>query len=263
MLVIPFPNINPYIVRFGELGITWYSLSYVTGILLAWQYAVFLIKKFNSKITTSQLDDFVTYTIIGIIAGGRLGHVLLYEPLKFLANPIEIFQTYKGGMSFHGGLLGVIVASIYFSKKNKIEFFSLLDIAALVAPIGLFLGRIANFINGELYGDYTTLPWGVIFPDGGDLPRHPSQLYEAISEGLLLFLALNYLAIKRFYISYAGLISGYFLVLYGLARIFCEIFRVPDFVIFGLSSGQFYSIPIGIYGVYLILARYGNKRYHS
>ncbi len=262
MLTIIFPNINPYIVRFGDLGITWYSLAYVAGILFAWKYASYIVKTTNSKITNSNLDDLVTYSILGIVIGGRLGHIILYDPVYFIENPIEILQTYKGGMSFHGGLLGVVISSLYYCKKNKIQFFSLMDILALVCPVGIMLGRVANFINGELYGDYTDLPWGVVFPYAGDIPRHPSQIYEAICEGLLLFVVINYLGLRKSYINYSGAISGCFLICYSLARIFCEIFRIPDFEILGISAGQLYSIPMLFFGSYLILTRYGNKKYH-
>lgn len=262
MLTIIFPNVNPYIIRFGELGVTWYSLSYVAGILFAWKYASYIAKITNSKITASHIEDLVTYSILGIIIGGRLGYVLLYDPMHFMNHPIEILQTYKGGMSFHGGLLGIIISTLYFCKKNQITFFSLTDILALVCPVGLMLGRCANFINGELYGDYTDLPWGIVFPNAGDIPRHPSQLYEALLEGLLTFLIINYLGLRKFYINYSGAISGCFLICYSIARIFCEIFRIPDFEVLGMSAGQLYSIPMLVYGIYLVLKRYGNKKYY-
>jgi len=264
MFVIPFPHINPYIIKFGELGITWYSLSYVFGIILGWQYCNYLIKKSNSPVTIKLMDEFITWIIIAIIAGGRLGHVMLYEPLHFLTHPIEIFQTYKGGMSFHGGFAGVGIAVFIFCKKYKVKFFDLSDLLAVGAPIGLGLGRVANFINGELYGSVTTMPWGVVFPGGGDLPRHPSQLYEALTEGLLLLVVMSYFAFKNEYYLRKGFLTGVFVAGYAISRFVCEIFRIPDFEFMGLSAGQLYSVPMFVIGVWFVVnAKYQKTSYVS
>jgi phosphatidylglycerol:prolipoprotein diacylglycerol transferase len=253
MFAILFPNIDPYIIRFGELGVTWYSLSYVTGILLGWKYASYLIDKGYSYIKFKDLDDYITWLIISIIVGGRLGYVILYDPYEYFSDPIKILLTYKGGMSFHGGLAGVIISSYIFCKKRNIKIFILTDLLAQGTPFGLFFGRIANFINGELYGHETNLPWGVIFPRGGDIPRHPSQIYEAISEGLILFFVIYYFSIKKMKNKKIGFLSGVFLLGYGLARFICEYFRIADFEFLFITSGQLYSVPMLIFGLYLTI----------
>lgn len=262
MSYIEYPNINPYIIKFGELGITWYSLSYVLGILLGWVYARYLLNLFNdpTNVTKQHLSDFISWIIIGIVIGGRMGHVIFYDPEKYLADPIEILRTYHGGMSFHGALVGTILSIYFFSVKYKLDFRILADIVATSAPLGLFLGRIANFINGELWGRPTEiyLPWAMVFPHADDLPRHPSQIYEALSEGLLLFFIMWFIAIrgglnKRLYMS------GMFLIFYGIARIFCEFFREPDWHIGYLYSsftyGQLLSLPMIILGTIFIYKR--------
>ncbi len=258
---ISFPDIDRYIFRlYGNIGVTWYSLSYVVGIIFGWRYSLYLIKKTKSKIKPSAFDDYITYLIIAIIVGGRMGYVLLYSPAKYLASPIEILKTYDGGMSFHGALVGVIISVLYFAYKHKINPLELSDILVQSAPIGFMLGRIANFINGELYGHVTFLPWGVVFPHGGEFPRHPSQIYEAFSEGLILFCILFYYSFVRKLYKKRGALSGIFLVGYSIARSICEIFRIPDFTYLNLTSGQFYSAPMFILGIYLI---YANKSNHT
>jgi len=247
-----FPNINPII-----FAISWYSLSYVVGILLGWFYANKIIEKFKPQITKKNLEDFITYAVIGIIVGGRLGFVLLYNPSRYFSNPIDILKTYEGGMSFHGGALGVIIAAYLFCKQQKINFLGLTDIIAPVVPIGLFLGRIANFINAELYGRITTSSFGIIFPNSDFSPRHPSQLYEAFFEGLVLFCILAYAVFKRRTLTKHGLNSGLFLTFYALFRITLEIFREPDvqigFILDSLTMGQVLSVPLLLLGVYLII----------
>lgn len=261
MNYINFPNIDPYIIRFGDLGITWYSLSYVTGILLGWQYGNWLInnKYTKSKITTEQLDNFVTWVILAVIIGGRLGHVFLYELSYYLSNPGEILKTYKGGMSFHGGLIGVILATYIFSIFYKLNFLKLGDFLAQTIPFGLFLGRIANFINAELYGYKTEMPWGVVFPGTDNAARHPTQIYEALLEGLVLFFILYYFSIIKNYYNQKGFLSGIFLLFYGIFRSFVELFKIPDDFIFGINSGQFYSLPMIFCGTFLIIYSYGNR----
>ncbi|MFY9589152.1 prolipoprotein diacylglyceryl transferase [Rickettsia endosymbiont of Halotydeus destructor] len=251
-----FPNINPILFSIGPLAVSWYSLSYVMGILLGWWYAGKIIRKFDLIITKKNLDDFVTFAIIGIIIGGRLGYVLLYNPHKYLANPIEILKTYEGGMSFHGGTIGLVIAAYFFCKKYNISLLSLADIIATIAPIGLFFGRIANFINGELYGRVTNSSLGVIFPNSDLQPRHPSQLYEAFFEGFILFLILAYSVFKYKTIKKQGLTFGIYLVVYSLFRIIIEIFREPDiqigFIFDTLTMGQILSFPMLLLGIYLI-----------
>jgi len=252
-----FPDINPIIFSIGPLAVSWYSLSYVAGILLGWFYANKIIEKFNSPITKKNLEDFVTYAIIGIVVGGRLGYVLLYNPYKYFSNPVEILKTYEGGMSFHGGAIGVIIAAYIFCKQHKLKLLSLTDIIAPAVPIGLFFGRIANFINGELYGRTTDSSIGMIFPNSDLMLRHPSQLYEAFFEGLVLFCILAYAVFKRNTLKKQGLNSGLFLMLYSCFRIVIEIFREPDvqigFILDGLTMGQILSIPLLLLGSYLII----------
>jgi len=252
-----FPDINPIIFSIGTLAVSWYSLSYVAGILLGWLYANKIIEKFHPQITKKNLEEFVTYAIIGIVVGGRLGYVLLYNPYKYFSNPIEILKTYEGGMSFHGGAIGVIFAAYIFCKKHEIAFLSLTDIIAPVVPIGLFFGRIANFINGELYGRITSSSFGIIFPNSDLMPRHPSQLYEAFFEGLVLFCILAYAVFRRNTLNKQGLNSGLYLMFYSYFRITIEIFREPDvqigFILNNLTMGQILSLPTLLLGSYLII----------
>ena len=196
-------NFDPVMVDLGIFQIRWYSIAYILGILLGWLYALKIIQlsninKFNFKqITKSDFEDLIIYLVLGIIFGGRLGYVLFYNFDYYSQNFLEIFKLWNGGMSFHGGLIGVIISVLYFSKIRKINFFKLTDIIACVAPIGIFLGRIANFINGELFGKISTMPWAIVFPNAGNFARHPSQLYEAILEGIILFLIINFFALKK------------------------------------------------------------------
>ena len=227
-------NFDPVLIDFGLFQIRWYSMAYILGIVIGWIYAAKIIKlttvnKYNfEQIKVSHFNDLLIYLVIGIVLGGRLGYVLFYNLEYYSQNLLEIFKIWQGGMSFHGGLLGVIVSIILFSKKIKTNFFKLADIVSCVAPIGIFLGRIANFINGELYGKISTLPWAVIFSNGGSVARHPSQIYEAILEGIILFILINYLALKKQLLFKTGYISGLFLVSYSILRMLSEIFREPD-----------------------------------
>ena len=227
-------NFDPVLIDLGLFQIRWYSIAYILGIVIGWWYAAKIIKlttsnKYNfDQIKTSHFNDLIVYLVLGIILGGRLGYVLFYNLDYYYQNIFEIFKLWQGGMSFHGGLIGVIVSIIFFSKKTNINFFIFSDIVSCVAPIGIFLGRVANFINGELYGKISTLPWAVIFANGGGVARHPSQIYEALLEGLVLFILINHLALKKKLIFKAGYISGCFLILYSIFRIFSEIFREPD-----------------------------------
>jgi|JI8StandDraft_1071087.scaffolds.fasta_scaffold11167_3 phosphatidylglycerol:prolipoprotein diacylglycerol transferase len=253
--MIDFPNINPVIFSVGPLAVSWYSLSYIVGILLGWYYANKLILLYPIGISRQHTEDFISWAIIAIIIGGRLGHVLFYDPEKYLSNPIEILKTYEGGMSFHGGIFGVGVAAYLYCKKNQIRFLSFSDVLAIVAPIGLFLGRIANFINAELYGRQTNVPWAVIFPHSDGFPRHPSQLYEALLEGLFLFCIMLYFTYKSKFLLNPGRMSGIFLIFYGSFRVLVEFFREPDvkigFIFKYFTLGQILCIPMILLGAYL------------
>jgi len=254
--MLTFPNINPIIISFGPLAVSWYSLSYVVGIILGWFYILKLIEKNYTSLKKQHIDDFITWIIIGIIIGGRLGYVLFYDPVKYLSKPIEILKTYEGGLSFHGGILGFVIAAIIFTRKNNIKYFTLVDATAAATPIALFLGRIANFINGELYGRVTDVSWSFIFPRSDGLPRHPSQLYEAALEGFVLFFILYFCVTKYNALKRPGLISGLFLILYSSFRLIIENFREPDshigFHADFITRGQLLCIPMLIIGIIII-----------
>ena len=260
-LVIPYPAFDPVLVHIGPFAIRWYALAYIFGILIGWAYARMLIRSEKlwggkAPLTVTDFDDFVLWVTIGIILGGRIGYVLFYDLPHFIEHPIAIVQLWNGGMSFHGGFIGCVLAVLLFGYHRGISVLSLGDITCAVGPIGLFLGRIANFINGELWGRPTNVPWAMIFPHGGPLPRHPSQLYEAALEGLVLLLVLAALiragALKR-----PGLIIGCFAVGYAVARTFCEFFREPDaqlgFLWGGATMGQLLSVPLFLAGVAFIV----------
>ena len=226
-------NFDPVFIDLGVFQIRWYSIAYIIGIILGWIYAIKIIKEIEKKhnftmIRRAVFDDLIIYLIIGIVIGGRLGYVIFYNFEYYSKNFFEIFKLWEGGMSFHGGLIGVIIVTIIFSKIQRINFFYFTDIISCVAPIGLFLGRVANFINGELYGKISTLPWAVVFPNGGNISRHPSQIYEAFLEGILLFFLINFFGLKKKLLLKAGYVSGLFLIFYSIARIIGENFREPD-----------------------------------
>ena len=227
-------NFDPIFIDLGFFQIRWYSIAYIFGIIFGWLYARKIIEKIAHELNNSYIvkkkdfDDIIIYLILGVIIGGRLGYVFFYNINYYAQNLDEIFMLWKGGMSFHGGLIGVIIATFIFSKKIKKSFFNFADIICCVAPIGLFLGRISNFINGELFGKISTLPWAVIFPQGGNVSRHPSQIYEALLEGVILFVLINFIAINKKFLLKPGYVSGIFLILYSLFRIIGESFREPD-----------------------------------
>ena len=254
-------NFDPVAFQIFSLEIRWYSLSYIIGILFGWLVSkkIFILDLSLKE----KFDDFITYIILGIIVGGRLGYVFFYNFDHYSNNLLEIFKIWQGGMSFHGGVIGVIIVSILFAKKNHQSAFSYLDIISLVAPIGIFFGRIANFINSELYGTETSLPWAVKFINVDNLYRHPSQLYEAIFEGLILFLILIYYR-NRGFLKIPGLISGLFLIFYSIFRFIIEFVRVPDehlgYVIANLSMGQIISFIFILIGIYLFFRKYENKK---
>lgn len=251
-----FPNIDPVALSLGPFQIRWYALAYLTGFLLGWRYCMKLAG-FNSGVrpNAEDIDDFLPWAIGGVIIGGRLGYVLFYHPAYYLSEPFEIFKIWQGGMAFHGGTLGVIVALILFSLKRKISLLRLADYVCAAVPIGLFFGRIANFINGELYGRVTDSPLGMVFPRGGELPRHPSQLYEAALEGAVLFFILWCLVRAPSVREKPGIVAGVFLIGYSTFRSFVELFREPDAhigLIGGLSMGQILSGPMFWLGCGLI-----------
>jgi phosphatidylglycerol:prolipoprotein diacylglycerol transferase len=260
LFVLPFPAIDPVLVSIGPFAIRWYALAYIAGILLGWMYARALIRAQRlwggpAPLTVEDYDDFILWITLGIILGGRIGYVLFYNPAHFAAHPIEILQVWTGGMSFHGGFLGCVLAVVLFARKRGIPILALGDITSAVGPIGLFLGRLANFINGELWGRPADVPWAIAFPGGGPLPRHPSQLYEAGLEGLLLFAVLA-LLVRGGALRRPGLLTGTFAFGYGLARLFGEMFREPDaqlgFLWGGLTMGMLLSLPLMLAGIGLI-----------
>ena len=254
-------NFDPVAINFFSLEIRWYSLSYIFGILLGWVLAKqFFINNLEIK---KKFDDYVTYLILGIIIGGRLGYVVFYNLDYYLSNPIDVLKIWHGGMSFHGGVIGIIIVSVWFANKHKQNFLIYLDIISLVAPIGIFLGRVSNFINSELYGTETNLPWGVKFIKIDNLYRHPSQLYEAFFEGLVLFVILI-LFQRKIINKDPGFISGLFLVFYSIFRFIIEFFRVPDeqlgYLLLNLTMGQIISFVFFLFGSYLITRKYENKK---
>ncbi len=249
-------NFDPVALEIFSLEIRWYSLAYIFGILFGWILAKKLFIK-NIEIK-NKFDDYLTYLIIGIILGGRLGYILIYNLNFYANNPLDIFKIWQGGMSFHGGLIGVIFASIFFAKKNNQNPFLYMDIVALVAPVGLFFGRIANFINSELYGTITNVPWAVTFIQIDNLPRHPSQLYEALLEGIFLFLLLIYFRNK--FSNKPGVISGLFLIIYSIFRFIVGFYRVPDeqlgYIFLNLTMGQVVSLIFILLGIILFYLKY-------
>jgi phosphatidylglycerol:prolipoprotein diacylglycerol transferase len=260
-LLIPYPRIDPILVHIGPLAIRWYALAYIFGILIGWAYARALVRSekwWGGKppLSVTDFDDFVLWVTLGIILGGRIGYVLFYNLPFFAAHPLQIFELWTGGMSFHGGFTGCVVAVVLFAKSRGLSILSLGDITCAVGPIGIFLGRLANFVNGELWGRPTDVSWAMIFPTGGPIPRHPSQLYEAGLEGLAL-LAFLYVMIRLGALKRPGLIIGSFAMFYACARSFCEFFREPDvqlgFLWGGATMGQLLSIPLFIAGVCFVV----------
>ena len=254
-------NFDPVAIQIFSIEIRWYSLAYIAGILLGWSIGKkFFISDRNLK---EKFDDFIAYIILAIVFGGRLGYVIFYNLDYYSNNFLDIFKIWQGGMSFHGGLIGVIVVSIWFSKKNNQDPFNYLDIVSLVAPIGIFFGRISNFINSELYGIETNMPWAVKFVQVDNLFRHPSQLYEAIFEGIILFFILIYFR-KKGFVKIPGFISGIFLTFYSIFRFLIEFLRAPDeqlgYLFLSLTMGQIISFIFLIIGIYLTINKYEIKK---
>jgi phosphatidylglycerol:prolipoprotein diacylglycerol transferase len=267
-LIIPYPHIDPVLVQLGPFAIRWYALSYIAGIILGWRYIVWLLRKPGlwqdapgkaPPLTVADMDDVVLWMTLGIVLGGRIGYILfyglVYESDYYLGNPLRILEIWRGGMSFHGGLIGVLTALFFYCRHKTLSLLRVGDLIAAATPIGLFFGRLANFINGELFGRPTTVPWAMIFPaDATQLPRHPSQLYEASLEGLALFIIL-YVMIHSFRgLARPGLVGGVFVAFYGSARAFCELFRSPENPIgdSGITMGMLLSVPMWIAAGFLI-----------
>jgi len=263
--MLEFPNINPVAVDLGIIKIRWYALSYIVGILLSWFLILKIIKIKKIDLNSKEISDLVSNCMIGIIIGGRLGYVFFYNPEYYSNNLLEIFKIWNGGMSFHGGFIGVIFAVIYSSKLFKTPILTFADLIAIVAPVGLFFGRLANFINGELFGRTTNHSFGIIFPNGGDVPRHPSQLYEAFFEGIVLFIILWVMMYIFDLLKKPGIISSLFILLYGVFRFFIEFFREPDqhigLLYFEFSMGQILSLPMILIGLYFSIIFYNKGKY--
>lgn len=257
MMLLPYPAIDPVALSLGPVEIRWYGISYVVGILLVWSYCLYLSRQMKLAITKQDINDFVPWGTLGVVFGGRLGQAIFYEFPYYSQHPIEILYLWRPGMSFHGGLLGVVFIILWFCHHRKISLLKFGDLIAAGVPIALFFGRIANFINGELFGRVTAVPWAMVFPYGGPFPRHPSQLYEAGLEGLLLFLILFFVA--RFTSAlhrFPGLVFSFFLMGYGIFRSFAEVFREPD-PSFGLLAGdttwgQWLSAPVFLAGLLIL-----------
>jgi phosphatidylglycerol---prolipoprotein diacylglyceryl transferase len=265
--LIPYPAINPDIVHFGPyaighwsvgpFAIRWYALAYIAGLVIGWRYCLALAKRPPPVAQVQDIDDFLVWATLGVVLGGRIGYVLFYNLPYYLQNPIQVFYLWRGGMSFHGGALGVTLAILLFCRQRKINFLAFADIIICAVPIGLFFGRIANFINGELWGRVTNLPWAMIFPsDPEHLPRHPSQLYEATLEGIVLFTVL-WICQHRGLRQRPGATTGVFFMGYGIARIIAEFFRQPDpqlgYLFWGITMGQLLSAPLVIIGLWMLL----------
>ena len=252
-----FPDINPIALQLGPLAIHWYALAYVAGILLGYYYVSWLNRK-RPFFSEKAKDDLIFYAVLGVLLGGRIGYVLFYNLPYFIAHPVEILHVWQGGMSFHGGLCGIFIAFYFFARKYALPWLGVMDYLAAATPIGLFFGRLANFVNGELFGRVTDAPWGVIFPRGGPEPRHPSQMYEAGLEGLLLFIILFFLARTGKIFQWRGRLGGVFVLGYGIARFTVEFFRQPDaqigFLFGGITMGQLLCIPMIVFGAWLVIS---------
>lgn len=271
---LPFPEIDPVIFQIGPLAIRWYSLAYIVGLVLGWRYIVRLVRNrglWGGKppATVDNIDDLLVWTTLGVIVGGRLGYVLfygiIYYPEIYLTNPLAALKVWEGGMSFHGGLLGVTLAIILFCRRRGLDMFQIGDLVAAAVPIGLFFGRIANFINGELWGKVSNVPWAMVFPgpQAGPLPRHPSQLYEAFLEGIVIFVMLRYLTHHTDVLKRPGVVAGSFLASYGLFRAFVEIFRDSEAFIWapntGLTMGMLLSLPMWVAAGFFFWWAYRDK----
>ncbi len=252
-------HLHPELFTIGGFSLRWYSLAYITGILAGWLYLLKLLDRPGAPMARRHADDFVFYATLGVLLGGRIGYVLFYNLSEYLQHPLDILKLWEGGMSFHGGATGVLIAILLFCRRNGLSWLRVCDYIAVVTPIGLFLGRLANFVNGELWGKATTVPWAIVFPTGGEVPRHPSQLYEAGLEGLLLFAILNLLFWRTNARYKPGFLAGLFVLLYGLFRFLVEYVREPDAQLeefaraTHLHMGQWLCVPMILIGLYFVL----------
>ena len=261
-LDIPFPEINPIALQIGPLAVRWYGLAYAAGLIIGWLYIRQLLerqqlwKNETAPMRPDDADELLVWVAAGVILGGRLGHVLFYNPDFYFANPMEIFAIWKGGMAFHGGLLGTGIAMALFARREGISVWPVMDLVSAAVPIGLFFGRVANFINAEVVGSVTKMPWGMVFPGAGDEPRHPAMLYEAALEGIALFLILRYFTHTRLSLRMPGLTTGIFLIGYAVFRIFCELFKIVDYRLvlddYPITKGMVYSVPMLLLGLWFI-----------
>jgi phosphatidylglycerol:prolipoprotein diacylglycerol transferase len=257
MLALAFPAMDPVAIAIGPLMIRWYALAYVVGLVLGWRYIRWLAKGRIAGLNVRLSDDLLVWCTIGVVLGGRLGYVLFYQPNYFFTHPSQILLIWQGGMSFHGGLLGTMVALLLFARRRRRSPLAIADALGCAAPLGLFFGRIANFVNGELYGRASSLPWAMVFPNGGPEPRHPSQLYQALLEGVVLFALVNGVLFTTAAASRPGRLAGLFLIGYAACRAIGELFREPDaflgFIAGGLTMGQFLSLPMLLLGLFLFV----------
>ena len=261
-LTIPYPAIDPVALHLGPIAVKWYGLAYVAGLLLGWWYARRLLATpslwpaAKPPLAPEHVDDLFIWVALGVVIGGRLGHVLLYEPAFYLTHPLEILKIWRGGMAFHGGMLGVIIAMYFYARLRGVQPLSVMDIIAAAVPFGLFFGRVANFINAEVVGRETTVPWGVVFPGWGPNPRHPSQIYEALLEGAVLWLVLRWLTHHRGALARPGEVGGAFVLGYGAFRLLCELFKIDEYRgLLGdapITMGMLYSFPMVAAGAVLV-----------
>ena len=260
---MPFPDISPIALELGPIAIRWYALAYLAGIVIGWRYCMAMAKRLPTGLSAQDMDDFMVWAVAGVIIGGRLGQVIFYHPGYFLQHPLEIFMIWQGGMAFHGGLLGVIAAMVIYTRRRQLPFFAFTDLIALAAPIGIFFGRVANFINQEHFGRPAEVSWAIIFQtDPLRVPRHPSQLYEAALEGLAVYLVLALIAHGTKALHRPGIVTGVFLIGYAIARMIAEFFRDPEIFVnslpFATTWGQWLSLPMLAVGLYVL--RLGLKR---
>jgi len=261
--MIPFPNINPVLIKIGPVSVRWYGLMYLIGFFVSYRLVRYQAAKRKIPLSKEDLESLYSILVFGLVIGARIGYVLFYGLGDYFKNPLEIFAVWHGGMSFHGGLAGAVIAGVIFCRKYGQDFWELGDLIIVTAPVGLGLGRLGNFINGELYGRVTELPWGMVFPLGGPLPRHPSQLYEFLLEGVVLFIILWSLKDKNFRF---GMLISFFLILYGVFRFIVEFFRAPDpqlgFILGPFTMGQGLSFATMLFGAGILLIRKKRKPFH-
>lgn len=273
LLAIPYPQIDPVALQIGPIAVRWYGLAYAAGLILGWIYIKRLIadtrlwRGNTAAMTADDVDELLLWVAAGVIIGGRLGHVLFYEPSHYFEHPLQIFAIWRGGMAFHGGFLGSAIAMFLFARRKGLVFFSVTDLVTATVPIGLFFGRMANFVNGEIVGTPTDMPWGMVFPGWGEEPRHPAMLYEAALEGIVLFLILRYFTHRLLALKSPGLTTGVFLCGYAVFRIFCELFKIIEYRQFSpdypITKGMVYSLPMLAVGIWMVVRARQKERASS